>query len=376
MAPLKVSSNSEEAPTGLPEPWGRLLAAYLIEKELVGRSHRTPHEYGRIVGRFLAGVSGPSTVTPLDVELFAYGTGASGSTPSGSTICVRLAAISGLYELAVRNGLVTRNPAALVRRPRATAPLPRGPEPEAIRRILAAIPDTSWGGRDRAIVLIILLCGLRRSEVLGLTAGDVDLRTGEFLSHVKGGRERRRVMPEPALAALRSVLAGEGRLTAKLDPAERLFRVSGGGFAKNLRGYASAAGVAGVSPHALRHSAAKVRRLAGASIEDVSALLGHRSLSTTVIYLRRLETEVDAGWEGAAAVLGLSSRMAARQGDRGTRARERPRGHSVAWADCRAGPVRWRTTGRMFEHPSGPSDRSRLHEPHLPGRKPTVADKR
>jgi integrase len=376
MAPLKVSGNSEEAPTGLPEPWGRLLAAYLLEKELVGRSRRTPHEYGRIVGRFLAGVSGPSTVTPLDVELFAYGGGASGPSPSGSTICVRLAAISGLYELAVRNGLVARNPAALVRRPRATAPLPRGPEPEAIRRILAAIPDTSWGRRDRAIVLIILLCGLRRSEVLGLTAGDVDLRTGEFLSHVKGGRERRRVMPEPALAALRSALAGEGRLNSKLDPAERLFRISGGGFAKNLRGYASAAGVPGVSPHALRHSAAKLRRLAGASIEDVSAMLGHRSLSTTAIYLSRLETEIDAGWEGAAAVLGLSSRMAASRGDRGTGAGMRPRGHSVAWADRRAGPVRWRTTGRMLEHPSGPSDRSRLHEPHLPGRKPTAADMR
>jgi len=376
MAPLKVSGNSEEAPTGLPEPWGRLLAGYLIEKELVGRSHRTPHEYGRIVGRFLAGVSDPSIVTPLDVELFAYGAGVSGSTPSGSTICVRLAAISGLYELALRNGLVARNPAALVRRPRATAPLPRGPEPEAIRWILAGIPDTSWGRRDRAIVLIILLCGLRRSEVLGLTAGEVDLRTGEFLSHVKGGRERRRVMPEPALAALRSALACEGRLTAKLDPAERLFRVSGGGFAKNLRGYASAAGVLGVSPHALRHSAAKLRRLAGATIEDVAALLGHRSLSTTVIYLRRLETEVDAGWEGAAAVLGLSSRVAASRGDRATSAGVRPRGHSLAWADCRAGPVRWRTTGRMFQHPSGPSDRSRLHEPHLPVRKPTAADKR
>jgi len=32
MGPLKVPGNSEEAPTGLPEPWGRLLAAYLIEK--------------------------------------------------------------------------------------------------------------------------------------------------------------------------------------------------------------------------------------------------------------------------------------------------------------------------------------------------------
>ena len=34
----------------------------------------------------------------------------------------------------------------------------------------------------------------------------------------------------------------------------------------------------------------------GASIEDVSALLGHRSIATTAIYLARMEVEEDNGW--------------------------------------------------------------------------------
>ncbi|MDQ3688839.1 MAG: tyrosine-type recombinase/integrase [Chloroflexota bacterium] len=48
-------------------------------------------------------------------------------------------------------------------------------------------------------------------------------------------------------------------------------------------------------PHVLRHSAAKLRRDAGASIEDVQSLLGHPSLAMTATYLRRLEGEEDAG---------------------------------------------------------------------------------
>jgi len=44
----------------------------------------------------------------------------------------------------------------------------------------------------------------------------------------------------------------------------------------------------------------------GASIEDVSALLGHRSIATTATYLARMEGEEDHGWDGAATALGAS----------------------------------------------------------------------
>ena len=44
----------------------------------------------------------------------------------------------------------------------------------------------------------------------------------------------------------------------------------------------------------------------GASIQDVSALLGHRSIATTATYLARMEGEEDKGWEGVATALGVS----------------------------------------------------------------------
>ena len=80
--------------------------------------------------------------------------------------------------------------------------------------------------------------------------------------------------------------------------------MSSAGFYANLRRYSARAGLAGVTPHVLRHSAAKLRRDSGATLEQVSALLGHRNLATTATYLARLEGDEDAGWR-TAALLGV-----------------------------------------------------------------------
>ena len=56
------------------------------------------------------------------------------------------------------------------------------------------------------------------------------------------------------------------------------------------------AGLGGLKPRNLRHTAAKLLRNNGASIEDVPASLSHRSIATTATYLARMEVEEDNGW--------------------------------------------------------------------------------
>ncbi len=56
--------------------------------------------------------------------------------------------------------------------------------------------------------------------------------------------------------------------------------------------------------HILRHSAAKLRRDAGESVEDVSRFLDHSSLAVTTVYLRRLEGQEDRSWRSVAAAIG------------------------------------------------------------------------
>lgn len=57
--------------------------------------------------------------------------------------------------------------------------------------------------------------------------------------------------------------------------------------------------------HILRHSAAKLRRDAGESVEAVSSFLDHSSLAVTTVYLRRLEGQQDAAWGKVAEALGV-----------------------------------------------------------------------
>jgi integrase len=74
-----------------------------------------------------------------------------------------------------------------------------------------------------------------------------------------------------------------------------VFNVSTQGFYLNLRRYLRKAKLPETGVHVLRHSAAKLRRDVGESIEDVSRFLDHSNLAVTTTYLRRLEGEEDDG---------------------------------------------------------------------------------
>lgn len=203
------------------------------------------------------------------------------------------------------NSVPHLNPAAGVHRPTVRRPQPRGLTTEEVARLLAVIPDTPSGLLDRALIVTALLTGLRRSEVVGLRVlPSLGGGAARYEVRTKGGAVRRRELPEPAWRTSLAAAAAAGR-SGGTDGA-RAFPVSDGTFYGHLQRHAEAAGLGQIGCHVLRHTAAKARRRAGASIEDVCSLLGHRSLLTTVRYLARLEVERDDGWWPVALKLGLA----------------------------------------------------------------------
>jgi len=310
LAASPVTSPATDLAAAAGRRWDGVVAAYLAEVGQRTGSTRTPQEYGRILARFLADLPDPATASAAHVHAFAYAPGPSGRAPSPSTITVRLAAIRGLYDFARRMGLVTGNPATSehVRRPRQRPPTPRGLSADELRRLLAATPIHKPSGlRDRAIILTCVFTALRRQEVMRLRAGDLTHEGAVYYrARTKGGVERHRELPRPALVAITEYLEARGRRLEDLPAAAPLWEVSDMAFYANLKRYARTAGLPHVTPHVLRHAAAKLRRVTGASLEDVSALLGHRSIATTARYLARLEGEQDTGWPAVAALLGIS----------------------------------------------------------------------
>jgi integrase len=197
-------------------------------------------------------------------------------------------------------GLVVSNPCDAVERPRSIQPVARGYSADEVRRLLAVVPDTLAGRRDRAILLTLVLTGRRRAEVIGLRAGDLTLEgeTAFYAYRGKGGKGGRRELPRPAYDAICATLADVGKELAAMTPEESLWQagarpesVTSGTFYARFRRYLKAAGLAPTGIHVLRHTAAKLRRDAGESIEDVSAFLDHSSLAVTTVYLRRLEVK-------------------------------------------------------------------------------------
>ena len=156
------------------DDWAAVVAAYLDLAERRTGSLRTRRAYGSAIGAYAAAIGDLGAATPASVTLWAYAPGPSGRTPAAATVIVRLAALRGLYRYAGRVGVWHGpNPADEVDRPRQAQPIPKGLDAAGLRRLLAAIPPTASGLRDRAIIITVALVGLRRAEVLGLRACDI-----------------------------------------------------------------------------------------------------------------------------------------------------------------------------------------------------------
>ena len=149
---------------------------------------------------------------------------------------------------------------------------------------------------------------------MSLTAGDITVDDGiAFYSYRgKGGKRGRRELPRPAYEALCATLGDAGLSLVEMEPNASLWQAAAGvrgitssTFYNRFRTYLRAAGLAPIGLHVLRHSAAKLRRDAGASIEAVSSFLDHSTLAVTSVYLRRLEGEADGTWPEVAAAIGL-----------------------------------------------------------------------
>jgi integrase len=146
--------------------------------------------------------------------------------------------------------------------------------------------------------------------VIGLRACDISMKARPSSARGKGGKQGAAGSP-PAYVAM-PLARRCGHDLATMDPEASLWQagagpqgISSGTFYGRFRRYLAAAGLPPTGLHILRHTAAKLRRDAGASVEAVSAVLDHSSLAVTTVYLRRLEGETDRTWPDVAMAIGL-----------------------------------------------------------------------
>ena len=296
--------------------WQRAFYAFLAEKEQRSGSRRTVEGYSRMLQDFF-GRSGkqPDNVKPQDIFVYAHGPGLSGKQPSAITIGARIACISSFFRFLIRMDIVQSNPCDKLQRPQVSPSPPRGLSGDQVHQLLKVVPDNQVGLRDRAIILTLVLTGRRRAEVLNMKAGNliIDGDRTYYTYRGKGGKQGRRELPQPALNAIRASLGAFGKELATMPPDESLWPshshhsngITSGTFYGNLQRYFRKAGITPSGVHIFRHTAAKLRRDAGETVEDVSRFLDHSSLAVITVYLRRLEGEQDKSWARVAEAIGV-----------------------------------------------------------------------
>ncbi len=154
--------------------------------------------------------------------------------------------------------------------------------------------DTLRSQRNRALLSLLIGCGLRRSEVITLDVEDFQVREGHWVIadlRGKGGHIRTVPVPQWVKAAVDNWTAGAGINTGPLlRSINKAGRIWGDGFTPKViwaivKYDAKSCGLPRVAPHDLRRTCARLCHQAGGELEQIQFLLGHVSIQTTEKYL-------------------------------------------------------------------------------------------
>ena len=202
-----------------------------------------------------------------------------------------LAALRGLYRYMVERGTAPQDPTLDLESPKLMRSLPRFLTGEEVEALLRA-PDVAatLGLRDRAMLETLYATGVRVSELVGLTAGQLRLDPGYVRVFGKGSKERIVPVGSEARRWLQRYLEDARPALDTRRGAALFLTVRGAGMTRQafwqlLKRHGRAAGITThLSPHVLRHSFATHLLEHGADLRAVQAMLGHADISTTEIY--------------------------------------------------------------------------------------------
>lgn len=266
---------------------------FLAAKHAAGLSPNTVSWYRANLDAFLAfleraGVQGSSWVVPETMEAFLE---SERGRVSASTVAARYRALTSFMGWLEERGMLGGLPSPMrqVARPKVPKTEPRRAEDQAIQVLLASIPHGDWiDMRDRLILRILSLCGLRAAELVGLHVHDVKVQHELLIVRKgKGGVSR----PVPLLTEVAEAYMAylmvrpewkEPVLILSADGSGGVRgRMTVSGLRQMLRRRCAAAGVQYMNPHSFRHGLAIRLLNRGADMSLVQAVLGHQRITTT-----------------------------------------------------------------------------------------------
>ena len=224
-------------------------------------------------------------------ELFRYM--ASLDHLKATTVRRRLIAIQRFFDYAERQGHIAEDPSGNLAAPGLPRRLPKYLSDKETQRLFNSLAtETPEDVRNMTIMKLLYFTGMRIGEVQQLNVEHLLTDSRQLLVRGKGDKERLIPVSQTLMDTLEQWLTLRSQL--KFLKSDALFvslgrnhkgkRISYGATRQIVKRMLEAAGLGDFSPHKLRHTFATQLLDRGAPLEQISKLLGHSRLDTTLIY--------------------------------------------------------------------------------------------
>lgn len=276
------------------------LYAYLDAKRVEGKSPKTILRYEYVIRKFYETCNrGPRRVTVFHIRNYLSLCQRAGN--SDRTIEGYRSVLHGYFGWLMRENMIESNPTVNIspisyekkeRLPYSEVELYKIHECCEIERGPRCTAD-----RNKAIISMLESTGCRISEICRVDRTDVDLLKGECLVHGKGNKERIVYLNETAGMLLRRYLESRSDSSPALFIGKNSDRLTPGGIRALLKKLEMRAGITNVHPHRFRRTLATHLIDHGMPIQEVSRLLGHENINTTMTYIYVSNVSVKNSYE-------------------------------------------------------------------------------
>lgn len=262
-----------------------LLEYYMISRKIAGLKDSTLSQYDLVLRDFFKTTDKhPENIESIDIKkyLFEY---QKNTGISDRTLSMKQTIVCGYFNWLASEGLIPHNPGATLKPIRYERKHKKPMTQMELEKVRLACKTK----REKAIVEVLYSTGCRVSELENLNISDVNFETKEVQLFGKGAKYRKGFINAKAEVALKEYL------NSRNDSNEALFvfdkkphgRLHKSGIEKIIKGLTDRATdvETHITPHIFRHTTANIALDRGMSVLEVSKLLGHKNIETTMEYI-------------------------------------------------------------------------------------------
>lgn len=264
-----------------------MIKNYLDAKTVEGLSKRSLYSYKSELQRFFKATPYLYSKITVDHVRDYLIKGKKENNQNNTTVNNKRKILSGFFKFLSNNGYIARNPMSNIRKIKEEIKIKKAFTSYELEKLRSNTRTV----RDRAIFELLLSSGIRVSELCSLNKDDMDLTNMTFIVNGKGDKERRCYFNSTCKVYLEQYLMERGK--NRKDKSAALFvsenkpyeRLEKWGVERRIRELGRNSGIENVHPHKFRRTCATMLLKRGMSINEVQKVLGHESITTTMIYI-------------------------------------------------------------------------------------------